>query len=318
MANIRQADLVDVHAHFLTDDYVAAARASGHEQPDGMAAWPTWNLDQQLADMDRRGIRKAILSISSPGVHFDETAAAELARTVNDQAAAFVRSHPDRLGFFASLPVPDVDAAVAEVRRALDTKGAAGVVLESNARGRYLGDPVFEPLWPEIESRGGVVLVHPTSPPGWEKTALGRPRPMVEFMFDNTRTIVDLGFAGVLTRYPGLKIIVPHSGATLPILSDRIGLFQRSVTGAAAEPWADVMRKLWFDTAGTPFPTCIPTLATLVGTDRVVYGSDTCWTPDAAVDATLDGIDAADPPAGASSWRQLTTDNAERLFDRSR
>ncbi|WP_267239463.1 hypothetical protein [Curtobacterium sp. VKM Ac-2887] len=30
------SELIDVHAHFVTADYVAAARAAGYEQPDGM------------------------------------------------------------------------------------------------------------------------------------------------------------------------------------------------------------------------------------------------------------------------------------------
>lgn len=50
---------------------------------------------------------------------------------------------------------------------------------------------------------------------------------MLEFMFDNTRSIVDLVFAGVLDRYPGIRFVIPHSGATLPVLSDRIAMFQR-------------------------------------------------------------------------------------------
>ncbi|MET9328045.1 amidohydrolase family protein [Tsukamurella sp. NPDC003166] len=310
------AGLVDVHAHFVTDDYIAAARSVGHEKPDGMPAWPAWNIDKQLADMDRRAIRKAVLSISSPGVHFgDDARAAELARTVNDRATAEVRAHPTRLDHFASLPLPDVDAAVVEARRALSA-GAIGVIVMSNAGGQYLGDAALEPLWAELASRRAIVLVHPTSPPGWERTALGRPRPMLEFMFDTTRSVVDLGFSGVLARHPELRIVVPHSGATLPILSERIGLFQKGIGVPAAEPWAKTLRKLWFDTAGTPFPTAIPALASQAGTERIVYGSDSCWTPDAAIDAVLKAIDEAAPPTGARNWRELAAANAEQLLRR--
>jgi predicted TIM-barrel fold metal-dependent hydrolase len=311
-------DLIDVHAHFVTNDYTAAAKAGGHESPDGMPAWPTWSLSQQLADMDRRRIRRAILSISSPGVHFgDDDRAGELARYVNDEAAATVRTHVDRLSFFASLPVPDVVGAVREARRAMGELGAVGVVLESNAHGQYLGDPALEPLWAELDQRHAVVFVHPTSPVGWEETALGRPRPMLEFLFDSTRSIVDLVFAGVLTRYPNLRVIVPHSGATLPFLSDRIALFQQ-LFGAAGDamPWSEAMRRLWFDTAGTPFPTDIPVLEKVAGSEHIVYGSDSCWTPAAGVDAQIATIDAAPAPEGASSWRELTTRNAGALLGR--
>jgi len=43
-------------------------------------------------------------------------------------------------------------------------------------------------------------------------------RPMLEFVFDTTRTVSDLVFAGVFTRYPGIQWVFTHSGGTLPLL----------------------------------------------------------------------------------------------------
>ena len=55
--------------------------------------------------MDRPGIAKAYLSISSPGVNFgDDQAANNLARRYNDEGARLKRAHPDRFGFFACAP----------------------------------------------------------------------------------------------------------------------------------------------------------------------------------------------------------------------
>jgi hypothetical protein len=88
---------LDVHAHFLTDAYVAQARAAGHVFPDGIPAWPSWSVAEHLKLMDRNGIDTAVLSISSPGVHFgDDTAARRRAREVNDAGAQIVRDHPDQ------------------------------------------------------------------------------------------------------------------------------------------------------------------------------------------------------------------------------
>ena len=95
--------LVDVHAHFHTDDYIAAATDAGIGEPDGMPFWPPWSVTDHLAMMDDNAIRRAILSVSSPGVHFgDSAAAAQLARHVNDFASTIVERHPGRFGFFAS------------------------------------------------------------------------------------------------------------------------------------------------------------------------------------------------------------------------
>jgi 6-methylsalicylate decarboxylase len=77
--------LIDVHAHFLTDAYVVAARAAGHVHPDGMAGWPIWSAEEHLRLMDRWGVATAILSISSPGTHFgDDASARRLTREVNE------------------------------------------------------------------------------------------------------------------------------------------------------------------------------------------------------------------------------------------
>jgi 6-methylsalicylate decarboxylase len=52
--------LIDVHAHFLTDAYVVAARAAGHIHPDGMAGWPSWSAEEHLRLMDRWGVATAM------------------------------------------------------------------------------------------------------------------------------------------------------------------------------------------------------------------------------------------------------------------
>lgn len=310
------APLVDVHAHFLTDDYVAAGREAGIEHPDGMPGWPDWSISSQLSDMNRRGIGTALLSISSPGVHFgDDEAAADLATCVNDAASTYCRTHPDHLGFLAALPLPDVDAAIRETRRALALPGARGVIVESNAGGQYLGAPELEPVWDALEDRAAIILIHPTSPPGWQTTALGRPRPMIEFMFDSTRSVVDLVLAGVTARHPKLRVVMPHSGAVLPHLRDRVALFLdgfASESSMSVRDWDNALRHMWFDTAGTPLPRALGVLADVADPERIVYGSDSCWTPAALVDDQIQQLTRNTAPSGVT-WREQAAANGERL-----
>ncbi|MEU6102026.1 amidohydrolase family protein [Streptomyces flaveolus] len=311
---------VDVHAHFVTDSYVRQARAAGHELPDGVPAWPGWSAEAHLELMDRVGIRTAILSVSSPGVHFgDDAAARRLAREMNEEAARVTAEHPGRFGFFASLPLPDVDGALREVAYAFDELGADGVVLETNTHGVYLGDARLEPLFAELGRRRAVVFLHPTSPVCWEQSALGRPRPMVEFIFDTARTVTDLLMAGTLERHPGLQVVVPHCGGALPVLADRINGFMKLFLPAGAGDTPDAveqLRRLHYDMAGPAFPRQVPALLSLVEPDRLLYGSDYCWTPTHGVDAHVATVDAAPVPAGAADWRSLTTANALRLLPR--
>lgn len=215
--------LVDVHAHFLTENYVTEAAAAGHVHPDGMPGWPTWNADEHLRLMDRWGIDRSVLSISSPGTHFgDDEAARKLTRHVNEAGAAAVRAHPDRFGHFASLSLPDVHAALIQVAYALDELGSDGVVVESNSDGTYLGDSRYEPLYSDLNQRKAIVFIHPTSPPSAPQIALGRPRPMVEFIFETARTVTDLLLTDTFLRYPDIRWVISHGGGALPLLADRM------------------------------------------------------------------------------------------------
>jgi predicted TIM-barrel fold metal-dependent hydrolase len=314
------AGLVDVHAHFVTDSYVRQATAAGHEHPDGMDGWPSWSVEAHLDLMDRHRIATAMLSVSSPGVHFgDDAAARRLAREVNEDAALVAADYPDRFGFFASLPLPDVAGALEEIKYALGELRADGVVLMTNARGTYLGDASLEPVFAELDRRRAVVFLHPTSPVGWERSALGRPRPMIEHVFDTTRAVTDLLMSGVLQRHPNVTLIVPHGGGALPVLADRIGEFMRQFLGSQEEPGTDAvaqLRRLHYDIAGPSFPRQVPALLELADPDRLLFGSGYCWTPPPVASLHIAAVDAARSPGDGVPWRSLTTANAQRLFPR--
>lgn len=318
MSTQHRTPFTDVHAHFLVPEYVAAAREAGIERPDGMPGWPEWTPERSLALMNEVGIGKAYLSISSPGVHFgDDAAARELARLVNERGAELARAHPERFGHFASLPLPDVAGSLAEAEYALDELGADGVAVETNGLGTYLGDDVLAPLWEELNLREAVVFVHPTSPHCDPELFLERPRPMFEFLVDTARTVSDLVLSGTLLRFPKIRWVFTHGGGILPLLADRFEMFRSVFFGETeGESVAEQLGRLWFDMAGTPFPRQMPALTGLVGTDRILYGSDSCWTPDAGVRAQVASIDAAGPVPGTegTTWRELTAANARRLL----
>jgi 6-methylsalicylate decarboxylase len=305
--------LVDVHAHFLPPWYVDTARAAGLEQPDGMAQWPQWSAAQHLAVMDERGIGRALLSLSSPGVVLPGADPVALARRVNDDGLAL---GSDRFGLLASLPLPDVAAALAELDRVLGL-GADGVVVATNAGGEYASADSHAPLWEALAARGCPVLLHPTSPLGWEQTALGRPRPMAEFLLDTTRVVLDLALRGWLR--PGLRLVVPHCGSLLPLLADRAALFQLGDPDHAGPLVTEALTQLWWDLAGTPTPLHVSALLDAYGAKRLLYGSDFCFTPPIAVDLQLGLLDRVwSQLPDVAPWRELTSANAARLTARAR
>lgn len=318
---ILQPGAIDLHAHFLPPRYRDSALAHGAGHPDGMPFLPGWDPAAAVAMMDEVGIAAAALSLSSPGVDFVTDPAERLAltRAVNEDGAAAVAAHPGRFGLLASLPLPGPDAALTELARAFDDLGADGIGLHTHYDDVYLGDPRLEPVMAALHDRGAVVAIHPTSPCGWEQTSFGRPRPMVEFLFDTTRAVVNLALSGVLDRYPAIRWVVPHAGAALPVMADRVARFAPVISpapdGQAPPDVLGGLARLHYDLAGVPLPRALPALLSLVPSSQLVYGSDYPFTPAptvAALAGAIAGTGVLDDATRAVALR----DNAAALLPR--
>jgi predicted TIM-barrel fold metal-dependent hydrolase len=306
---------LDVHAHYLPEGYRETLARTGHAQPDGMPAIPEWSAAEHVALLDRLGIAAALLSVSTPGVHLDGgPSPADLAREVNEAGRRAVVDHPGRFGLLGSLPMTDVGEALAEIAYCVDQLQVDGFVLLTNVDGVYLGDAVWEPVLDELDRRGARVLVHPTSPACWEHTSLGRPRPMLEFLFDTTRAIVNLVLNGAVARHPDLRLIIPHVGAALPVVADRVAGFAIAL---GVDPSVDVVRDLaglHYDLAGSPLPRQLDALLALTTIEHLHYGSDVPFTPEFVADLARGQLEAAGDPPG--SLVDTLRTNTERLFPR--
>lgn len=308
---------LDVHAHFLPPPYREALRSAGLETLDGGMPVPDWSADGALALMDDVGIAGAMLSVSSPHVRFaDPASAPALCRAINDHAAELVRRHPRRFGALAILPLPDVDASLAELERALGELGLDGVALPTHADGRYPGDPRLAPLLERLDERAEAVFVHPTSPCCFEAFGLGLPAPMIEFPFETTRAVASLLYSGALARHPRIAFVLAHAGGTLPFLATRMAAVgSLPVLGERAVPLPEALQalaRLHYDTALCATPSQIAALRALVPTSRIVYGTDTPFAPAVAVrmaEASFDALPFTDEERQAIRWG-----NAARLF----
>lgn len=314
---------IDVHAHYLPEIYRRAAEAAGQGKADGMPTpLPTWDLDSALGSMDRLGIGAAVLSISSPGVHFgDDAAARSLARAVNEEGAKAVSLHPRRFGLFASLPLPDVDGALREIEYAFDVLKADGIALKTNCQGIYMGDQRFDPIFAELHRRRAVVFMHPTSPycPACQ-SSLNYPAPFIEFMFETTRAVTHLVFSNTLSRYRDMQWIIPHAGAALPTLSDRIAGMAPIITGGGAPNTEQVLaelRRLHYDLAGHAIPKMIDSLLEVTDVQHLLYGSDWPFTPEASVGKLANKIDES-KRFDAKTRKLILRDNALALLPRLR
>jgi predicted TIM-barrel fold metal-dependent hydrolase len=305
---------IDVHAHFVPDVYRAAAEAAGHGQPDGMPQLPQWDVQRHIEVMDRLDIAVALLSISSPGVHFGNVdAARSLAREVNEAGFRATERHPTRFGQLASLPLPDMEGTLDEIAYAYDALGVDGVALLSNVDGIYLGSAELEPVFDELDRRHARVFIHPTSPVCWEHTSFGRPRPMLEFLFDTTRAVVNLVLNGTIARHPNIEVIVPHGGATLPVIANRVAAF--AMVLGDVDPAANVVRdlaRLHYDLAGFPIPSQLDALLGITTLEHLHYGSDYPFTPAEVAGMLAARLDDATTPVGSVAG--ALTGNTRKLF----
>lgn len=254
--------------------------------------------------MDETNISTAILSISTPGTYlkpFDASLTREITRTTNVELSEICAAYSDRFRFFASLPLPNVPDSLIEIDYALDTLGAVGFCVLSNANGIYLGDRALDPIFDKLNSRKAVLFMHPTSCkiishiPSHDATLhsqsepsltvvnpLAIPSGVLEYMFDETRAVTNLLLSETVTRYPDITFVMSHAGCLLPPILERISVALRTFFGGkmdSLEMKHLLRERFYFDLAGLPWPDMIHALLRIVGPDRLVYGSDYCWTP---------------------------------------
>lgn len=303
---------IDVHHHFLPQVWVEEiARHPEHPpMPQG------WNMEADLKAMDALGIDIAMLSITSPGVYFGDTAAAtRMAAQVNDEAASMVAAHPDRYGSLASLPLPNVEASVAEAVRALDELGADGVTMMTSAAGMYLADERMKPLWKVLDERSAVVFVHPTSCDKDVDKSMIDVDAWVEFPAETTRMASQMVLRGLLREFPNVRIILSHAGGFLPFQTGRFEALATIMPGVDAEAIKADLSSFYFDTALSTAPATLNALLEHAPHDHVVFGTDYPAAPLPVAQRFAELLDTY-TKGDADLARQINSANALQLFPR--
>ena len=305
---------IDVHHHILPPDYVATVGDDRIGPLILAGRTPEWTPAMSVEAMDRNGIATAITSISAPGLWFgDNEESVRLARICNDYAASIRLDHPGRFGVFACLPLPDVDASLAEIAHALDTLKADGIGLLTSYGDRYPGDAAFQPVFDELNRRRAVVYFHPTNAP-CSQCLPEIPAATLDFPFDTTRAVVSLLYSGTFARCRDIRFIFSHAGGTVPFLAERIarlgarpGFREMVPNGVLPE-----LERLYYDTALSANWLAFRSLLELVTPDKVLFGSDYPFAPEATMTATVRGLIelGLDPDA----LQGIERDNALALF----
>ena len=305
---------IDMHHHFAPPAWVADVKGRPLLQP----ANTRWTPEQSIADMDRGGVAAAVVSITNPGIWFgDASQTKRLARACNEYGARLVQDHPARFGFFAAMPLPDVDATLQEIAYAYDTLKADGVGLLTSYGDTWLGNRAFRPVMEELNRRNAVVAVHPTAANCCRNLeyAPGVGPGSMEYGTDTTRAIMGVAFSGDAARFRGIRFIWSHAGGTVPFLAGRIDGASAGAKEALPDGFVAELKKFYYDLAGAANRGAIASLLQLVATTQIVFGTD--FPPggtSAAVAKTLGEIGMFNQ----SDLRAIDRDNALRLEPRLR
>ena len=312
--------VVDVHSHLVTPEYLAHLERHAALLDEGFPI-PKWSAESHLAWMDAAGVETSVITLASPQPMFgDKEENRRIVRSVNEAAAWLKAEHPGRFLFCAALPQEDIAAAMDEALYALDTLHADGVKLATNVRGVYLGAEALDPLMALLDERKAVVILHPSRPEPVSREVMRQtPLAMQEFLSETTRAVCNMISRNVPVRYPGIRFVVPHCGAYLPLAIPRM----KSLTpvmqknGLVGEiDYDKCLGSFWFDLAGAHSPETIRELLTITTPDRLVFGSDFPYASPTVLAASLERMKAyLDAESDLRPYKDMILkDNALALF----
>lgn len=320
-------DRIDIHAHAFPETFLRQIAAAFPEdvvilEPDGslplFALWsrapiPAWDVERRLKEMDRDGIDVEVLSAPTVYQRLDARST-RFCRLLNDFQAEIARAHPKRFRSFLHLPVHDLEATRRELERWRSREEVAGVVLASNMGGLYPGHPSLLPVWEWLHESDLAVFIHPIAPPG-------RFSPIIPVIFDfpcDTATAAaTLIYAGILERFPRLRVVLAHYGGALPSLAKRLDMvkhphFPAALGADLPRLPSDYVRNFYVDTAQGFHRAGFDCAYRVFGVEHMLYGSDhffheSPWR--AQLNAFLDDV-----PLTRRERTAILRGNAERVF----
>jgi 6-methylsalicylate decarboxylase len=316
-SSANQRTLIDTHHHFYPPEYQKLWL--DYEDARKLPHFPgqvAWSKAKAIEDMDRAGIRTAMLSVAStPGVWFDlgPDKAGEIARSCNDFAAEMIRDNPGRFGLFATLSMLDIDKTLNEIEYVFDTLKADGVGLQTNYGDKWLGNAAYKAVFDELNRRKAVVYVHPLVASCCAQLSVGTFPAVIEVPHDTTRTVTSLLLSGGFARWRDISWLFSHAGGTIPVMAGRIDSFygaRPNLREFAPDGILGELKRLNYDTANATSAPAIAALLKLVPASKVTYGSDYPYFQlDQMKNLEQLGLDAGDLKA-------IGSENAVRLVPR--
>jgi len=128
------------------------------------------------------------------------------------------------------------------------------------------------------------------------------------------RTVVHYVLAGHAERYPDIALIIPHAGGVVPLVADRVETFSAMNPETQSPPVPEILARFYYDLAVNAKPRNVAALLSLVGPERLLYGSDFPWAPPPLVLRAAAILDSTFESRLGQPRRTLTTRNAATIF----
>ncbi len=290
-------------------DYMRRGDSGQH-----LNSWAEWfDLDKHFEYMANLGHEvDVVCSIGPFSVSFSDMPLAEgrdYALMWNEEMAGAQQKYPGRLWASAAVPLQDTRAAIEVVDDAVNRLGLMGVNLPGSVGADARIDAErLEPFYAHCEKLGLPLFLHPTDVifqdmldgyDGALHLSLGR---VIEVSVAAMRLIL----SGTMERHPKLKIVMSHTGGSLPYQAGRMD--KNSMAAKLPRPVQDYMKRMYTDTV-SPHSAGIKFAIDYYGIDHVMYGTDyPCWDP--APCLALIG----DIALSAADKQKLFYDNARRIL----
>lgn len=266
--------------------------------------------DPRIAEMDAAGLDVMVISLLPPGAGFGSAAeSAALAREANDGLIEAAERYPGRFLTLVSAPLPHVDEAIAEIERLASHPLVRGVQLFAEGTEWTLDEQRFEPLYARIAELGLPAVLHPALerlPLAYEGWGLGS---SIGTMVSTTLAGLRLVFSGTLDRVPGLEVVIPHLGGTIPYLTRRV--MDLNGSGDAEHDLLHYLRtRIYYDSCSYQ-PEALRCAVDTVGGDRIMLASDYPFR--GPLEVCVQDIEQADLPEATRA--AILGGTARRWFD---
>jgi len=294
---------VDLHAHCYPKPYVDELKKMGlGDRAASGLKLPQWTtVEERIESMDSYGVDMQVLGVSFPNVYFpDAEVSKSLAQISNDFIAEVCKKHPDRFMGLASIPLNNMNYAHDELNRAMNVLGMDGIILGTNVNKHSISEVQFLPFFEEVDKRQIPVVLHPLIPPGeeWipeEFVKLGTHN-SVGFVFETTRTIVQMTFRGTFEEYRDLTFVLPHSGGFIPFVYPRWDIQYASRPEShplrrLPQPPSHYLKRHYYDTAISYYRSSLNCTLDFVGVDHLVFGTDVPFSNDSRIHDTVRAIE---------------------------